>query len=280
MIKSPLILSLFALLCGVLILDAQESLIVTEISGQIRYRFPGKPKVSFLRKNMEIPPGGKVKMSDGCHLKLLSPLGDILSFSNKSYFRVGEADFASKASKLSLHLHRGKVNCKVKKLAPESYFIIKTPYAVTGVRGTDFDVEVGDSDFTAITVNEGAVAVAEIASITQPVVVTQGETATVAAAGGISVGIAPAQSPSTQSEPSLTGRGSGYTTTDSSNSATGVGSSDGEDGVDESNDIENSPEDYLQGSTEDFLMNETKQKQSEMQLEKLINLRLRINDKD
>ena len=66
------------------------------------------------------------------------------------------------SSKTLMKLFQGKVKAKIKKLSDQDVFEIMTPVAVCAVRGTEFEVEVGNDNATLLKTIEGSVFFKEI----------------------------------------------------------------------------------------------------------------------
>lgn len=235
-----------------------NTLLVKEVKGKVRYRNPETLKVVFLKKGLLLKAGGKVKLQESEYLKLYSEMGDSLIFKNKSYFKIESLSQNKKQSQLELNLYKGFLNCKVKPLRKGSIFSVQTPSAITQVRGTDFNVAVDNNDNTSVSVNEGLVAVKENNSNQEASLISEGKTCNVSSNGGLEI----------KSTPSTT-------TTQSSSS-----------------DIPNNSEAELtnneiatqetSGTSEvaTQLQGEVEQQQNDQKVERLINLKFKINDKD
>ncbi len=89
-----------------------------------------------------------------CDVKIGSSIIRIKEESNvvlSSLMRDGDSE------KVDLNLSIGKMICKPKKLVKDERFLVKTPTAVAGVRGTQFTVEADKKKTTRIKVYEGNV---------------------------------------------------------------------------------------------------------------------------
>lgn len=80
----------------------------------------------------------------------------------KQKTRIVLAELVSRAGgeNTSIELNTGKMLCKPRKLVKSETFLIKTPTAVAGVRGTQFSVEADANGTSRIKVFEGSVKVA------------------------------------------------------------------------------------------------------------------------
>jgi outer membrane protein assembly factor BamB len=86
--------------------------------------------------------------------------GSIIRVKEKSRLVVSSLIFKDNMENTQLGLDVGKMLCKPKKLLKSEEFIVKTPTAVAGVRGTEFIVETDKAKTTRIKVFHGEVKVA------------------------------------------------------------------------------------------------------------------------
>jgi hypothetical protein len=232
---------------------------IVGIKGQIRYKDNNTNKVLILNKSNKIYAYSKVKIDKGGYLKCKTPKNDILTFSNKGYFKVGKLAFSESNSSLNINLYKGKLNCVVTKLKANSNFTIKTPSAIAGVKGTSFDVAVDDTENTTVSVSEGSVAVQDINGTGEPQLITEGKSVTVDNSGDMEVG----NNSSEQNN---------QTNSENENN------SEQENNTVESNQNETTQQQNTETTNE--IQSVVEQQQDEKEVEKLINLKLRVNDKD
>ncbi len=96
-----------------------------------------------------------------------------------SYFKItGTQD-----KKTELNLFSGQVKCKVNKLEDGSAFTVKTPSAVAGVRGTEFETQLDSQMNTLVAVEEGTVWNADPEQPDNVMVVNQGQCGLLLATG-------------------------------------------------------------------------------------------------
>jgi hypothetical protein len=175
MIRTLLALSLISLMIPALF--SADVFKVIETSGKVEYRAPNSFKKVMIKNADELLMGGRIKMSAGSTLKLKSPKDDIINFKDKSYIKLSKLVVKGPEQSLKIDLFQGKVHCNVKKLKGNSDFIIKTPSAVAGVRGTSFACLVAPSGTTDIIVVDGAVAVQDVEGNFAPTVLGAGRAA-------------------------------------------------------------------------------------------------------
>jgi hypothetical protein len=160
---------------------------VVETKGSPFYRPAGSLKKATFSKGAALEPGGRIKMANGDFVKLTTPMGDSIELSGSTYIKLDQLDSTKGATKVSLELFKGLATNKVAKLGKESSFSIRTPSAVAGVRGTEFQVAVSESGETEVAVMEGEVGVSDADGTSEPVPVTAGKSAKVNKSGGVSV---------------------------------------------------------------------------------------------
>lgn len=160
---------------------------VVDIKGSPFYRPEGSLKKVAIQKGKDLSAGARIKMKDGDQLSLKTPMGDSIELSGKTYMKLSDLDTTKGKTKVSLELFNGISTNKVAKLGAESSFTIRTPSAVAGVRGTEFQVAVSDTGETEVDVMEGEVGVADAEGNADPIPVTAGKSAKVKKGGGISV---------------------------------------------------------------------------------------------
>jgi len=160
---------------------------VVDVKGSPFFRAAGSLKKELVAKGADLKAGGRIKMVDGEMLSLKTPMGDSIVLSGATYMKLDDLDSTKGATKVSLELFKGIATNKVSKLGPESSFSIRTPSAVAGVRGTEFQVAVSETGETEVDVMEGEVGVAANDAVAAPVPVTAGKSAKVKKGGGISL---------------------------------------------------------------------------------------------
>ncbi len=165
---------------------AADGLEVLAVSGAVRYRAPGSLELKDVRKGDSLAKDVRIKLEKGGSLQLKSPMGDELNLKDEGYLKLAEL-VPQGATQLRLDLFRGNVKSKVAELKPGSFFEVKTPVAVAGVRGTVFECQVANDGATMVAVEKGEVQVRDVEGASEPVQVKQGERASVQASGQVSV---------------------------------------------------------------------------------------------
>lgn len=138
------------------------SYLVLESSGSVKYRAKNSLKKIDVKAKDSLDEGGKILIKKGGKLKLQSPNEDVIEFKDKCYINLSKLSKDGDTQKLKVDLFQGKVHCNVQKLKGQSEFMIKTPSAVAGVRGTSFACLVSPKGVTDVFVLEGAVAVQDV----------------------------------------------------------------------------------------------------------------------
>jgi hypothetical protein len=85
--------------------------------------------------------------------------GSIIRVKEKSSIKLSELSRNNGIEKTGIDLDNGKLLCKAKKLSKSESFLVKTPTAVAGVRGTKFTVESDINKTSRIKVFNGQVTV-------------------------------------------------------------------------------------------------------------------------
>jgi hypothetical protein len=98
----------------------------------------------------------KTGIQSTCDIKIG---GSIVRVKEKSSMKLSELFRKDNVEKTSLDLEVGKILCKAKKLSKSESFLVKTPTAVAGVRGTKFTVETDIQNTSRIKVFNGNVTV-------------------------------------------------------------------------------------------------------------------------
>lgn len=132
-----------------------------------------------LAAGQTLEPGAELRTGPGGRVKLRFVDGSTLVLADQSQLRIDRFEAkAGKPREASLLLDLGLIGQKVQPSAGGSWRV-RTPTAVTAVRGTEFMVEVGSDQATAVHVQTGAVAVESLAEA------AAGEFASKSAEGGM-----------------------------------------------------------------------------------------------
>lgn len=221
---------------------------VTEVMGEVRYRDPITRSVRYLKKGDRLTEGGKVKLSKNQSLKIVSHRGDKMDFSKKSYFKLTELKQKGSDDAIYIDLYRGKGQFKVTPLNEGSSFKVRTPTAIADVRGTEFELDEG-----VLTVTEDVVYFEPVDESSEGVAVEEGSTAQINEGGTVEVS---ETSPSEEDSPV-------------SNAPSNTLSQ--EEASTENENIE---------ETSSGLQDDLQQSLDDQEAERLIRLRLNINDID
>lgn len=116
------------------------------------------------KNNMDVDIGEIIKQNDSittgtqssCDIKIGE---SIIRIKEKSKLMLSELSQGKDKENITLGLDVGKVLCKAKKLSKSESFLVKTPTAVAGVRGTKFTVESDAAKTSRIKVFNGEVKV-------------------------------------------------------------------------------------------------------------------------
>ncbi|MDY6967321.1 MAG: FecR family protein [Spirochaetota bacterium] len=116
------------------------------------------------KNNLDVEIGESVSKNDvistgsqsSCDISIGNSL---IRIKEKSKMLVSRLDIYEKKENTTLNLSIGKMLCRTKKLLKNESFLVKTPTAVAGVRGTRFIVEADKKKTTRIKVYKGRVKV-------------------------------------------------------------------------------------------------------------------------
>ncbi|MBL8992081.1 MAG: FecR domain-containing protein [Spirochaetia bacterium] len=128
--------------------------------------------------------GDKIVTGPGCQVVLQLRDGTRLEIAEESHLVIGDESIDG-GKKRIFSLQFGELIAKVRKLASaDESFVIVTPTAIAGVRGTVFSVAVGEDGTTQVGVSEGSVAVdSELSEKETPALVNTGEAVETTAMG-------------------------------------------------------------------------------------------------
>ncbi len=166
---------------------AEHAFKTVKVTGDVTFRAYKSFKRLAVKVGDELDAKGKIALNDGDFLEIQTPMGDILTFQDKTYATLSKLTGSGADKNVQIDMPLGKINCDVKKLSKASSFQVRTPSAVAGVRGTRFGVEIDQSGTVSVDVSEGEVAVAPASNPGSTVAVTAGQSASVKKSGDVSV---------------------------------------------------------------------------------------------
>lgn len=170
-----------------LLLGAQTFKVV-ESEGSVKYRSPKSFKAVDVAANQELEAGGRIKIQENGRLVLVTPKKDRIELNGDTYMRLEELTQTKAGDDIvKIELFKGVNRNKVHKLKGEEVFLVRTPTAVVGVRGTEFQCAVQDNGVTEVNVLEGLVAVQDVDSQFGEVNVSVGKSAKISSDGSVTV---------------------------------------------------------------------------------------------
>lgn len=176
------------ILCATTTLLWADTFKVVEVEGSVLYRAPKKFQSTPVKLNDELEPGGRIKMKADGKLLLTTPKKDEIRLTGETYMKLEALTTSKKGeSVVELQLFKGLNRNKVHKLNGDEAFLVRTPVAVVGVRGTDFECFVDQSGDTQVSVLEGLVEIQDIDETSEPINVPNGKSASVKSDGQIQV---------------------------------------------------------------------------------------------
>lgn len=138
--------------------DFQATL--TDFEGEVLFQKSGD-KIWFpVETNMPLESGDKIKTGINSSAEILIDDGSILKLEDKAEIELTgmHVDSVTKKIKTRLYLGVGRLFSNIAKMMNrESRFDVHTPTAIVGIRGTEFVVELADSEETDVGVFEGSV---------------------------------------------------------------------------------------------------------------------------
>lgn len=164
------------LLVLIIILSTQLSVAFAAVGEVLTIK--GSPYLLRKFKKVSLSPGIKLEVKDNVYtrdgtLSLKMSDGSIVDLGPQSHFKVKSYEVGAKVDR-NVVLFKGdsRFNVKPLKQTKEKVFHVRTPTAVVGVRGTDFNVGVEPDEATTVTVFEGTVACFSVFGETQSAVST------------------------------------------------------------------------------------------------------------
>lgn len=142
--------------------DAAESVAATVLTLEGQAELDEAGRWSALDLGQLLGPGDRVRTAEGAHLHLALADGSTVTLGPNSELSLESLGAGGQGSQTALKLARGLLHALVAKLAGGSRFEIQTGNAVAGVKGTEFEVQVGANE-TVVAVNEGVVELSDAA---------------------------------------------------------------------------------------------------------------------
>lgn len=133
---------------------------LTDFEGEVLFQKSGDKTWFPVEAGMPLESGDKIKTGADGSAEILIDDGSILKLEDKAEIELTamRADSATKKMKTRLYLGVGRLFSNIAKLMNrESRFDVQTPTAIVGIRGTEFVVELADSEETDVGVFAGSV---------------------------------------------------------------------------------------------------------------------------
>ncbi|MCX7981513.1 MAG: FecR domain-containing protein [Syntrophales bacterium] len=158
------------------------------VMGDVKITRAGKTTPAQVKMGVES--GDIIKTGAGAEAKLLFQDESTITIAQNTTFRIDEFVIKDQTRKASFFTSLGKIVVDVKKfIGGESSFIVRSPTAVAGVRGTGFEFvvsEVAGQIVTTVTCTAGSLTVSAVAvtgEIISTMVITAGQTAIISSSG-------------------------------------------------------------------------------------------------
>lgn len=160
----------------------------TAVTGEVKITRAGKTTPAEVK--MPVLAGDTIKTGAGAEAKILFQDESIITIAQNTSFRIDEFTIKEQTRKASFFTSLGKIVVDVKKfIGGESSFIVRSPTAVAGVRGTGFEfivAEVAGQLVTTVSCTAGTLTVSAVAvtgEIISTMVITAGQTAIISSSG-------------------------------------------------------------------------------------------------
>lgn len=149
---------------------ADSKAYITNINGMLRVQKYGADTWQNGHVNEELQEGDKVKVDSASKAEIITNAGSIIRLSEQSELTVdtlkSNPQKDIQASKFSLTL--GRLWNKAKKIIhPKSEYLVSTPTAVTGIRGTVYSIDIMDNKNTLFRTYDGKINVRNPFPVTQ-----------------------------------------------------------------------------------------------------------------
>lgn len=158
------------------------------VTGEVTLTRAGKTTPAQVK--MPVAPGDVIKTGAGAEAKLLFQDESAIHIGPQTTFRIDEFAIQNQTRKASFFTSIGKIVVDVKKfIGGESSFIVRSPTAVAGVRGTGFEfivAEVAGQIVTTVSCTAGTLTVSAVSAtgeIISTMVITAGQTAVISSSG-------------------------------------------------------------------------------------------------
>ncbi len=131
--------------------------LLTQLEGSVEYRSEGSEDWTVAQVEQQLNRKDHLRTGSDSMAVVEFNTGHEIEISAESSFEIRESNKAQ----TDLELFKGKLRSRVKELSKDESYEVQAPQAVTGVRGTDFSVEVVDNT-TRVEVFEGKVLAREL----------------------------------------------------------------------------------------------------------------------
>lgn len=153
------------------LLSSVHAATLSQAKGTVEVKRSGAALWTQAKSKDGVKPGDVLRTGAGSSAELSTAEGHRLQLREKTTARIDATDNGDSR----FFLEVGKVRSRVAKLRGSQKFEIRTPLAVASVRGTVFDMEVGENQVSKLFVVEGAVGYKELSGLSQEVLVPAGQ---------------------------------------------------------------------------------------------------------
>ncbi len=128
------------------------------VQGEVTVLVPGAPEPKSLTSGTVLVEGSRIETGKGGRADLAFSRGSIVRVNANSQLVVQNLRKLEGAENVGLHLEQGSVFNLVERLNQKSEYVVTTPTAIAGVRGTAFQVTT-DGEKTEVICHEGSLSV-------------------------------------------------------------------------------------------------------------------------
>ena len=159
-LKNVFLVSLMIVFSGLIISNVYakpQTVTLVKVKGIVEIIPQGMKEGSVGVAGMKLKEGDTVKTYDKSQAEIAFGDTGTLYVKSESSLTINQADVKGEETKTVTTLQNGKLKPKVKKLSKNSRFETRTPVAVAAVRGTIYEMYVGDDGEAIIRVLEGSI---------------------------------------------------------------------------------------------------------------------------
>lgn len=167
----------------------------SRVQGRVEIRLPRTTEWRAVEAGMDIPDGSRIQTAIGARLEVALGDGSTTTLRENSIFEV----VRTTNNRNEFRLWIGSMRNRVRPLQAGATYQVRTPIATAGVRGTDFEMGVGEDGTTGLQTYEGSVWFRSDISDLE-VIVPAGQVSTASPGGEVSAPAAAEGGPSSEDD--------------------------------------------------------------------------------